>query len=333
MNPMKPKNQPRLKSPICWESDSVTPHNDSNFKDLSSTESEDDLEDNEDHGTIIDNGSKMGRFWQKDQFLKVDNDVAMKKGELNRGKVKLLQKEKVAALVKKLKDCKTQEEARQIYNSRSKVEFADASNMRFWQKNKFKCGSKLYDQLLKNKFLKVAMKKRKKVNLLHEQKVAALVKKLKDCKTQEEALQVYKSTSGYKFEDGSKMGRFWQNNKYKCEHKPYDQLLKNKFLKADYELAMKKRQVKLLHEEKVAALIKQLKDCKTQEEAIQVYKSTSGYKFEDGSKMGPFWQNNKYKCNHKPYDQLLKNKFLKADYEKSITRLKFKTFQFLKNCK
>ena len=120
-----------------------------------------------------------------------------------------------------------------------------------------------------------------------------------------------------KFTDGkSSKGWFWANCKSenRCYKAPYDRLLTNTVIRADWERYQKEKKEKegkskLTVEQKIEELLRE-KEVPSQ--------GKNDTKFTDGVSKGWFWNGCKIgnKCYKAPYDRLLTNPVFRADWER-----------------
>ena len=190
---------------------------------------------------------------------------------------------------------------------------------------KKKCDKYPFNKLLTNEvlkadyknYLKFVEKNKDIIKISVEDKVDQFLQEMKSRKT-----IVPPSDQTIVFTDKKPMGNFWDTCKYakKCDKYPFNKLLTNEVLKADYikkidYLENNKNIVKISMEEKVNQFIQE-----TESRQTIVSCSDKTIIFTDNKPMGNFWSLCKCrkKCGEYPYNKLLTNELLKADYEKHI---------------
>ena len=119
---------------------------------------------------------------------------------------------------------------------------------------------------------------------------------------------------------GGTLGSFWRECKRKrrCESPLYGRLLDNPVLREDYRTTPPKR-----HERSAVSKASKVRAIPTQKSALELMAGrerkpaqNDATELPGGSKLGTYWENCKWemRCGRPPYNLLLTNPLLRADY-------------------
>ena len=119
---------------------------------------------------------------------------------------------------------------------------------------------------------------------------------------------------------GIRLGKFWINCKSqkRCAKPPYDRLLTNPVLRADYRTTQQHNRVSAADrtQKNVDHLRAQPPALRLMGDRTRPPKVMDPMELPGGGKLGRFWANCKERngCVNSPYDRLLTNPVLRADY-------------------
>ena len=128
---------------------------------------------------------------------------------------------------------------------------------------------------------------------------------------------------------GSRLGNFWAKCKHlrKCVNSPYDRLLDNPLLRADYHTSLtphtqRHERETASPEVKVEAVRNKLTVLRMMEGREEAPKRRDTTELPGWGTLGNFWKKCKgeRKCGRPPYDRLLGNSVLRTDYRTTKDR-------------
>ena len=135
--------------------------------------------------------------------------------------------------------------------------------------------------------------------------------------TREKPPKRYETTA---LPSGGKVGGFCSNCKHdrRSGRPPYDRLLTNPVLRADYRITWRHQRVSGTERTKMSVehLQAELPALRWVEDQTRPPKLNNQTMLEGGARLGKFWANCKSekRCAKPPYDRLLANPVLKTDY-------------------